>query len=236
MVCSAYQQVLLLQNASCRRRVVLLKHNMTKFVYSLFRAFSTAVLLVSIAPWALRLEANAQSTKSSALPRSASNAKVILDVTATDFQIGPQTDYLYLRVFSDRSAEAQTLTRRTVIDKAVVADLKTRLTQNAFTEILHLTEDPEILKLDALYRQRIGIVLDVFTSWKIKIRRTDSEQKVEVIAFAPEEARLRHRPYPEPLVKLGCTIEKIRSETIGESAELDNECRRVLWMHAPSPR
>jgi hypothetical protein len=83
---------------------------------------------------------------------------VILEVTATDFQIGPQTDYLYLRVFSDHSVEAQTLTRKTVIDKAVVADFKTRMTQDEFTEVLHLTEAPEILKLDALYRQRIGSV------------------------------------------------------------------------------
>jgi hypothetical protein len=121
-----------------------------------------------------------------------------------------------------------------MFDKAVAASVKTQLTQDEFTKILQSTQAPEMLKLDALYRQRIGDVLDVFTSWKIKIQHSDHEQKLVVVAFAPEGAKKRHRPYPEPLVKLGCTIEEVRSKTIGESADLDSECERVLEIHAES--
>jgi hypothetical protein len=157
-------------------------------------------------------------------------------VSATDFQIGPQQDYLYLRVFADHSAEAQTIKRKTVTDKAVLTTRNRKLTEDEFTEIQHLTEEPEMLKLDALYKQRIGLVLDVFTSLRIKIRRADHQQELEVIAFAPEEARRRQHPYPEPLVKLGCTIDKVRSEIIAERGDFDDECLRVLGMSHSTPR
>jgi len=122
-----------------------------------------------------------------------------------------------------------------MLDKAIVADVKTTLTQDEFTEIQNLIAAPEILKLDALYRQRIADVLDVFTSWKIKIRHTEHAQELVVIAFAPKQAKLKHRPYPKPLVKLGCTIEKFRSETVGESAHLDDECKKAIGMSHFAP-
>jgi hypothetical protein len=78
---------------------------MTGFVHSLVRSLSAAVL-TSIAAWAPWPEVNAQSTKPSVVPQSAATTKVILEVTATDFQIGPQQDYLYLRVYANHDAEA----------------------------------------------------------------------------------------------------------------------------------
>jgi hypothetical protein len=205
---------------------------MTRLVPALLHASLAAGLLMSLAEWVPRFEANARVTTSSPGLQTASTASVILEVTATDFQIGPEQGYLYLRVSSDHSAEAQILKRKTLFDKAVLVDSKRRLTQDEFTEIQHLTDEPEILKLDALYGQRIGDVLDVFTSWRIKIRHPERLQELVVIAFAPEEARRRQRPYPGPLVKLGCTIEKVRNETIGESADFDDECRRASGCHA----
>lgn len=193
-----------------------------------------AILLMSFAVWVPQFDLSGERTASSPSQQNASTTGAILDVTATDFQIGQQQDYLYLRVFPDHRAEAQTLKRKTMFDKAVVADVKTTLTEVQFTEIQNLIETPEILKLDALYRQRIADVLDVFTSWKITIQRTEHVQELVVIAFAPEQAKLKHRPYPKPLVKLGCTIEKFRSETVGESAHLDDECKKAIGMsHAP---
>jgi hypothetical protein len=209
---------------------------MPRLAPALIHASLAAVLLMFFAAWAPRLEANAQRNASSPVPQTASTAGVILEVTATDFQIGPEQDYLYLRVFSDHSAEAQTLKRKTMLDKAVLVDSKTKLTQDEFTKIQHLIDEPEILKLDALYRQRIGDVLDVFTSWRIKIQHPEHLQELVVIAFAPQGARRRHRPYPQPLVKLGCTIEKVRSETIGEKADLDDECKKILGMSRSAPK
>jgi hypothetical protein len=208
---------------------------MTRLVPALIH-ISLVGLLMSLPEWASRFEANAQMTASLRAPQTASTVSVILEVTATDFQIGPEQDYLYLRVFSDHRAEAQTLERKTMFDKGVLLDSKTRLTQEEFTEIQHLADEPEILKLDSLYRQRIGEVLDVFTSWRIKIRHPERVQELVVVAFAPEEARRRHHPYPEPLVKLGCTIERVRSETIGEGADFDKECRRALGMSRSVPK
>jgi hypothetical protein len=209
---------------------------MKRLVPALIHTSLVVGLLMSLAESASRFEANARMTASLRAPQTASTASVILEVTATDFQIGPQQDYLYLRVFSDHRAEAQTLERKTMFDKAVLLDSKTRLTQDEFTEIQHLTDEPEILKLDSLYRQRIGDVLDVFTSWKIKIPHAEHMQELVVVAFAPEEARRRHRPYPEPLVKLGCTIERVRSETVGEGASFDEECKRALGMSRSVPK
>jgi hypothetical protein len=109
-----------------------------------------AILLMSFAVWVPQFEANGERPLSSPPQQNASTTVAILEVTATDFQIGPQQDYLYLRVFPDHRAEAQTLNRKTMFDKAVLADVKTTLTQDEFTEIQNLIEAPEILKLDAL--------------------------------------------------------------------------------------
>jgi hypothetical protein len=207
---------------------------MTRFILALTRVSIVAVLLMPSADWNRRA-VNAQSAKSSA-PRQPA-AKVILNVTATDFGIGPRQDYIYLRVSTDHSAEAETVKRKTVIDKADLATVKIQLTQDQFKEVQRLTEDPEILKLDALYRQRVlDGVLDAFTSWEIKIRRDDHEQKLEVIAFAPEQARLNHHPYPGPVVKLGCTIERVRGEIIGDSTNFDDGCMKVLGISHTEPR
>jgi hypothetical protein len=195
-----------------------------------------AILLMLFAVWVSQFEANGERTASSPPQQNASTTGAILEVTATDFQIGPEQDYLYLQVFPDRRAEAQTLNRKTMFDKAVVADVKTTLRQDEFAEIQNLIEAPEILKLDALYRQRIADVLDVFTSWKVKIRHTEHVQELVVIAFAPEQAKLMHRPYLKPLLKLGCTIEKFRSETVGEKVHLDDECKKAIWMSHSAPK
>jgi len=58
--------------------------------------------------------------------------------------------------------------------------------------------------------------------------RDDRNQQIRVVAFAPDLAKAADHPYPKALLALGCTIEKIRAETVVEKIDTDSECRRVL--------
>jgi hypothetical protein len=157
-----------------------------------------------------------------------SKAKPLVDVIATEYHIGPEQDYLYLRVDPDHIVEAQIVNRKHLFDRAVIANVKKRLTPEQYGAVQSAINDPGVFKLDPLYRQRLGGVLDDFTSWKIQLRTAGKPKEIQLVAFTPDEARKRNRPYPEALLKLGCTIEQIRSEVTGENAELDDECLRVL--------
>jgi hypothetical protein len=203
---------------------------MTKFTKVLASLFLTA-MLVGFAAWSQSFGTNSQSTDT-AVPKLPA-ATVILEVVATHFRIGPEEEYVYLRVFSNHVVQAQTLNRKSVVDDAVIANFSMTLAPKEFSKVQQLLAEPRIMHLKTRYRQRVGGILDDFTSWKITIRHPDADQELEVVAFEPEEAKLKRRPYPEALVELGCTIERVRGGAIGEEARLDkarldNECKRVL--------
>lgn len=155
----------------------------------------------------------------SAGPAASSKALegIILDVPATQYAIGLDWDYAYVRVFSDGHAEAQTFTLKSPFEKPQLTTVTTTLSRERFAAVEHLLDDSEVMDLDSRYPQRISkVVLDFFTVWHIRLRHRGSEQQLEVVEFAPVAAKQRGQPYPNALVKLGCVIAMTRAETIGE--------------------
>ena len=72
------------------------------------------------------------------------------------------------------------------------------------------------------------MMLDAGTSWNIRIPRANQIQEVHVVAFAPDAAKAQKHPYPHALLVLGCTIEKLRAEAIGQNVEAERECTNIL--------
>ena len=86
----------------------------------------------------------------------------------------------------------------------------------------------DTLRLKTTYNKGAMAVVDAGTWWDIRIPRDDRNQQIRVVAFAPDLAKAADHPYPKALLALGCTIEKIRAETVVEKIDTDSECRRVL--------
>jgi hypothetical protein len=193
------------------------------------RACVRAGLLAVIAIGGLRGEAWLQDHGSPLSTQQAPPTKLVLEVIATKFDIGPSEKYLYLAIYSDRSVEFQAM-GPAWSDKPSPTKLKKILTQGDFARLESLLNQPSLLNLKPKYPSRWDVI-DAGTSWDITLPHTQSQQKVEVVAFDPEEARRSHRYYPDALVKLGCTIELLRNDVTGDQAKLLSECKKTLKIH-----
>jgi hypothetical protein len=158
-------------------------------------------------------------------PSPRPNADIVLEVIATHTTMASEDTYVYLRVFSDGTAECQSRNHSNSAAKERPT-MKT-LTQNEFFQITSVVSNPKLTKVGPRYETRYAIV-DTSTEWTIKIQRPGQPQVIQVLEFAPALARIRKHPYPNALVKLGCNIEKLRDQVSGESSSLDSECKRVL--------
>ena len=157
---------------------------------------------------------------------------VILEVAAEDFDIAWQQEYLYLKVLSDGTAECQIVKRKRGdmrFEKADIVSVRRTLSQAELEQLKALLAKGDISRLESTYKQRIALMLDAGTAWDIRIPRMNQTQEIHVVAFEPDEARAQKRPYSKALLTLGCTIKKLRSRTIGENTDTEEECRKALF-------
>jgi len=151
----------------------------------------------------------------------------LLDAAETHYYIGGQDEYLYLRVYPDGTAEAQLLKRAPMFGQAHIETRRSVLNKKDFSELEALISSGRTENLQSRYPQRIGDLLDDFTAWNIRLKATAGKQQLEVVAFAPDMAKQNNKPYPPTLLTLGCLMQKLRAQTVGESIHLDRECQSV---------
>ena len=159
-------------------------------------------------------------------PSPRPNADMVLEVIATHTTMASEDTYVYLRVFSDGTAEYQSRNHSNSEAKEPLTIMKT-LSQNEFFQITSVVRNPKLAKVGPRYERRYAIV-DTSTEWTIKIQRPGQPQIIQVLEFAPGLARIMKHPYPDALVKLGCNIENLRDQVSGEPSFPDSECKRIL--------
>ena len=108
-----------------------------------------------------------------------------------------------------------------------VKRVKGSVSEKEFERIRSLLLDAELLNLRSVYKSRLDVI-DAGTSWDVRIPHGDHQQSIQVIGFAPDDAKRLKRPYPDALVRLGCLIDKTRSDVTADRALLETECERVL--------
>jgi hypothetical protein len=151
---------------------------------------------------------------------------IVLEVIATHTTLASEDKYVYLRVFSDGTAEWQS-SMLSNSQKTEHLAVKKTLTQDEFIRIKSAVSEPKLAAVGPRYETRYAIV-DTSTEWTIKIQRPGQPQIIQVLEFSPGLARTMKHPYPDALVKLGCNIKKLRVDVSGESNTLDSECKRAL--------
>jgi hypothetical protein len=153
--------------------------------------------------------------------------KVVLEVTNIHFTMGKKIPSIYLRVFSDGTAECHTekytekekdITKSKILDSKKFEGLKAAINQ------------PEMLVVKKRY-ELMHFVVDSWMEWDIKLQHASSVQKIQIASFSPSSARERNEPYPDALTALGCSILKIRNEVYGDEDAHNVDCTTRPSMH-----
>ena len=141
----------------------------------------------------------------------------VLEVVVTTHDVSRTETLIYLRVFSDGSAEAHP-TR-----KVDFRDLVPKHTQIPSPEMVELREFLSPLRMQnwATTYERFWGNKDFGDEWKITVGQGTEKKKVTLVNFRPFLAREKKKPYPTDIEKLGCTIWELRAEVLGEPLEKD---------------
>jgi hypothetical protein len=160
--------------------------------------------------------------------KSESAPQVIFEVINKHFTMGRKIPSVYLRVFSDGTAECHTV--RYAGGEAETVK-KGKLTQEELGRLETLIDSPELLNVKKRY-ELMYTVIDSWMEWNIRVPHKSGEQKIQVLNFSPRSAREKNQPYPDVLVKLGCSIWKLRHEVYGdEPTYLNDDCKKALEIH-----
>lgn len=158
------------------------------------------------------------------------SAKVILEVINRHFTVGKKIPSVYLRVFSDGSAECHAEKYWDEPDSVK----KKALSHEDFEQLKALLGQPELLSVKPRY-ELVAPVIDSWMEWTIKVPHGRSVQQIKVANLDPAAAKERKEPYPEVLVKLGCSIWKIRSDVYADEVAAGKvsraDCGAILKAH-----
>ena len=138
--------------------------------------------------------------------------KIILEVMNRHFTMGKKIPSLYVRVFSDGTAECHTEKYNKEKD---VAKMKV-LSVDEFERLKAAMNEPDLLNVKEKYGL-MHFVVDSWMEWDIAVQHASGVQRIKVASFSPASAREKLQPYPDALVKLGCSILEIRDDVYGDA-------------------
>jgi hypothetical protein len=173
---------------------------------------SLMLLILGVLSYDLRSQ---ERTEGSPLP-------VIVEVTNYQFTMGKKIASVFLKVLSDGTVECHSL--RTTGPEANVVKKKA-LTPHELHEVKEVIDQSKLLDAKTKY-ELTHFVFDSWVEWDIRIPRIAGAQEIAIAAFA--STPLRDGPYPMAVVRLGCTISKLRDEVYGDEPDYRrSECKQV---------
>jgi len=189
-----------------------------------------AVLLTLVVAGAVAYKGRNDSAEAANALKSGLSSKVILEVINRHFTVGKRIRSVYLRVFSNGTAECHTekyWDEPDIVKKKVLAP-------EDFEALRTLLAQPELLSVKHRY-ERMYPVIDSWMEWNIKILHAGDVQTIEVAGFSPAAAKGSDQPYPDVLVKLGCSIWKLRNDVYGDEQAArpvhSEDCNAALGVH-----
>jgi hypothetical protein len=90
------------------------------------------------------------------------------------------------------------------------------LSVNELEKLRATINERSLLEVKQRY-ELMHFVIDSWMEWDIKLQHPRKVQRIQVVSFSPDSARERNQPYPDALVKLGCSILKIRNDVYGDA-------------------
>jgi hypothetical protein len=140
---------------------------------------------------------------------------LLLEVILTTYDVSRTETLVYLRIFSDGSAEAHPMRD---VDFRTLALKRAQISPSELANLRDFLSSPKVQHLDPEYRRFWGNI-DFGRTWQITIAQGDSQKSIVLENFEPFFARTRKKPYPAEVEKLGCLIWESRTKVTGEPLE-----------------
>jgi len=142
---------------------------------------------------------------------------LLLEVIQTTYDVTRKETLIYLRVYTDGTAEAHPMRD---VDFRTLALKKIQIAPSEFANLRDFLRSPKVQNLDPEYRRFWGNK-DFGQTWQVTIAQGDGEKSILLVNFQPFLARTRKKPYPVEVEKLGCIVWELRAKVIGEPLERD---------------
>ena len=151
----------------------------------------------------------------------------VLEVVVTTHDVSRTETLIYIRVYSDGSAEAHP-TREVDFRNLVL-----KHAQIPPSEMVALQESlspSRTQNWDSKYARFWGNK-DFGDEWTITLGDGNQKKEIRLVNFRPFLARVKKRPYPTDIEKLGCTIWELRAKVVAEPLEKDylSGCRNWVY-------
>jgi hypothetical protein len=146
-----------------------------------------------------------------------SDRLLLLDVILTTYDIHRTETLVYLRVYSDGSAEAHPTHE---VDFRSLALKQAQIPAADLARLHDLLTPSRIQNLSDEYERNWG-ANDFSTKLVITIGQGESGKTVTLVNFQPFLARSKKQPYPVEIEKLGCVIWELRTNVFKEPPDKD---------------
>jgi len=144
-----------------------------------------------------------------------SQKNVLLEVILTTYDVSRTETLVYLRIFSDGSAEAHPMRE---VDFRTLVLKKAQISPGDLATLSEFLSSSKVQHLEPEYHRYWGNI-DFGQTWQITIAQDDSKKSIILENFQPFLARTKKKPYPAELEKLGCLIWELRTKVTGEPLE-----------------
>jgi hypothetical protein len=144
-----------------------------------------------------------------------SQQNLLLEVIRTTYDVSRTETLVYLRVFSDGSAEAHPMRE---VDFRTLALKKAQISPVDLAKLREVLSPSKTQGLDPKYERYWGNI-DFGNEWQITIGQGDNKKTIVLGNFQPFLARTKKKPYPTEVEKLGCIIWELRTKVTGEPLE-----------------
>lgn len=150
--------------------------------------------------------------------------QLVLDVLETDSGVGGTNQFVFLRVFSDRTVEFHP--KRSDDFKEVPVS-EEKISEAQLDIILALVKREDVVKLLSTFK---STYTPIDFNWVLdfKIPRGPGTQLIQLVNFNPDIARQNHKPYPEALVRLACSVLNLRRKLKADTPYSDEECKEFV--------
>ncbi len=139
----------------------------------------------------------------------------LLEVILTTYDVSRTETLVYLRVFSDGSAEAHPMRE---VDFRTLALKKAQISPSDLATLSEFLSSSKVQHLDPEYHRYWGNI-DFGQTWQITIAQGDSKKSIVLENFQPFLARTKKKAYPAELEKLACLIWELRTKVTSEPLE-----------------
>jgi hypothetical protein len=146
-----------------------------------------------------------------------SRPALLVEVILKTYGVSRTEALVYLRVFSDGSAEAHSMRD---VDFRSLALKRVQISPSELTTLREFLSSSKVQHLDPKYERYWGNI-DFGYEWQITVAANDQRKSIVLENFQPFLARTKKKPYPAELEKLGCLIWDLRTEVTGEPLEKD---------------